>query len=111
VQHKLTISADKSNVHRRSAIFAREISQPFGNELTRGLPMQTKRIDTPMPADWSGPTLMARNGADFRSCARANVFDGWGLDAIPSPRVGFAAFTATRNLQPSNTTLKVQRAE
>ena len=56
VQHKLTIMRDRDTPTAVFRQLLREISQLLAYEVTRGLPMTTKRIDTPMqPMD--APTL------------------------------------------------------
>ena len=48
IQHKLTLMREKSTSTAVFRQLLREISQLLAYEVTRGLPMTTKRIETPM---------------------------------------------------------------
>ena len=56
VQHKLTIMRDRQTPTAVFRQLLREISQLLAYEVTRGLPMTTKTIDTPMQT-MQAPTL------------------------------------------------------
>jgi uracil phosphoribosyltransferase len=56
VQHKLTIMRDKETPTAVFRQLLREISQLLAYEVTRGLPMTTKQIETPMQV-MDAPTL------------------------------------------------------
>ena len=88
VQHKLTIMRDKSTSTAAFRQLLREISQLLAYEVTRGLPMTTKRIDTPMqPMD--APTLDGKKLALISILRAGNgLLDGV-LELVPSARVGF----------------------
>ena len=88
VQHKLTIMRDKSTSTAAFRQLLREISQLLAYEVTRGLPMTTKRIDTPMqPMD--APTLDGKKLALISILRAGNGLMDGVLELIPSARVGF----------------------
>ncbi|WP_071674073.1 uracil phosphoribosyltransferase [Nioella nitratireducens] len=88
VQHKLTIMREK---HTSTAVFRqllREISQLLAYEVTRELPMTTKRIETPLQ-EMDAPVLAGRKLALISILRAGNgLLDGM-LELIPSARVGF----------------------
>ena len=88
VQHKLTIMRDKDTPTAVFRQLLREISQLLAYEVTRGLPMTTKGIETPMgPMD--APTLDGKKLALISILRAGNgLLDGV-LELIPSARVGF----------------------
>ena len=88
IQHKLTIMRDKNTPTAVFRQLLREISQLLAYEVTRGLPMTTKRIDTPMEA-MDAPTLDGKKLALISILRAGNgLLDGM-LELIPSARVGF----------------------
>jgi len=88
VQHKLTLmrKTDTSTAVFRQLL--REISQLLAYEVTRELPMTTRRIDTPIePMD--APVLDGKKLALVSILRAGNgLLDGI-LELIPSARVGF----------------------
>jgi len=88
VQHKLTLmrQTDTSTAVFRQLL--REISQLLAYEVTRGLPMTTRRIDTPLePMD--APVIDGKKLALVSILRAGNgLLDGV-LELIPSARVGF----------------------
>jgi len=88
VQHKLTLmrKSDTSTAVFRQLL--REISQLLAYEVTRDLPMTTKRIETPIqPMD--APVLDGKKLALVSILRAGNgLLDGI-LELIPSARVGF----------------------
>ncbi len=88
VQHKLTLmrKTDTSTAVFRQLL--REISQLLAYEVTRELPMTTRRIDTPLePMD--APVLDGKKLALVSILRAGNgLLDGI-LELIPSARVGF----------------------
>ncbi len=88
VLHKLTIMRDKDTSTAVFRQLLREISQLLAYEVTRGMPMTTKRIETPMqPMD--APTLDGKKLALISILRAGNgLLDGV-LELIPSARVGF----------------------
>ena len=88
VQHKLTIMRDKGTPTAVFRQLLREISQLLAYEVTRGLPMTTKQIETPMQM-MDAPTLAGKNLALISILRAGNgLLDGV-LELIPSARVGF----------------------
>jgi uracil phosphoribosyltransferase len=88
VQHKLTLMRDQKTSTAVFRQLLREISQLLAYEVTRELPMTTKRIDTPLePMD--APTLDGKKLALVSILRAGNgLLDGI-LELIPSARVGF----------------------
>lgn len=88
VQHKLTLMRDKDTSTAVFRQLLREISQLLAYEVTRGLPMTTRRIDTPMePMD--APVIDGKKLALVSILRAGNgLLDGI-LELIPSARVGF----------------------
>jgi uracil phosphoribosyltransferase len=88
VQHKLTLmrEADTSTASFRQLL--REISLLLAYEVTRELPMTTKRIDTPLePMD--APVIEGKKLALISILRAGNgLLDGI-LELIPAARVGF----------------------
>jgi uracil phosphoribosyltransferase len=110
VQHKLTIMRDKSTSTAAFRQLLREISQLLAYEVTRGLPMTTKRIDTPMqPMD--APTLDGKKLALISILRAGNgLLDGV-LELIPSARVGFIGlYRDEATLRPVQYYFKVPEA-
>jgi uracil phosphoribosyltransferase len=88
VQHKLTIMRDRETSTKSFRQLLREISQLLAYEVTRELPMTTKRIETPLcPMD--APTLDGKKLALISILRAGNgLLDGI-LELVPSARVGF----------------------
>ncbi|MEE4188366.1 MAG: uracil phosphoribosyltransferase [Roseobacter sp.] len=88
VQHKLTIMRAKETPTAVFRQLLREISQLLAYEVTRGLPMTTKTIETPMQT-MQAPTLDGKKLALISILRAGNgLLDGV-LELIPSARVGF----------------------
>ncbi|MGH1330968.1 MAG: uracil phosphoribosyltransferase [Paracoccaceae bacterium] len=107
VQHKLTIMRD---VETPTAVFRqllREISQLLAYEITRGLEMTTKRIETPVMA-MDAPTLAGKKLALISILRAGNgLLDGV-LELIPSARVGFVGlYRDEETLEPVEYYFKV----
>jgi uracil phosphoribosyltransferase len=107
VQHKLTIMRDKSTSTAAFRQLLREISQLLAYEVTRGLPMTSKRIDTPMqPMD--APTLDGKKLALISILRAGNGLMDGVLELIPSARVGFVGlYRDEETLQPVEYYFKV----
>ncbi|MFV8558611.1 uracil phosphoribosyltransferase [Sulfitobacter sp. SBS6] len=107
VQHKLTIMRDKATSTAAFRQLLREISQLLAYEVTRGLPMTTKRIDTPMqPMD--APTLDGKKLALISILRAGNGLMDGVLELIPSARVGFVGlYRDEETLQPVEYYFKV----
>jgi uracil phosphoribosyltransferase len=88
VQHKLTIMRQTDTSTGEFRRLLREISQLLAYEVTRELPMTTKRIQTPMQ-EMDAPVLAGRKLALVSILRAGNgLLDGM-LELIPSARVGF----------------------
>ncbi|MEL7154376.1 MAG: uracil phosphoribosyltransferase [Pseudomonadota bacterium] len=107
VQHKLTIMRDKETPTAVFRQLLREISQLLAYEVTRNLPMTTKRIETPM-APMDAPTLAGKKMALVSILRAGNgLLDGI-LELIPSARVGFVGlYRDEGTLQPVQYYFKV----
>ena len=88
VQHKLTIMRDKETSTASFRRLLREISQLLAYEVTRGLPMTTKRIETPLcPMD--APAIEGKKLVLVSILRAGNgLLDGI-LELVPAARVGF----------------------
>ena len=100
VQHKLTIMRDKDTPTAVFRQLLREISQLLAYEVTRGLEMTTKQIETPMQL-MDAPTLAGKKLALISILRAGNgLLDGV-LELIPSARVGFVGlYRDEETLQP-----------
>lgn len=88
VQHKLTIMRDKSTSTASFRRLLREISLLLAYEVTRGLPMTTRQIETPMMA-MEAPSIEGKKLALISILRAGNgLMDGI-LELIPAARVGF----------------------
>ena len=88
VQHKLTLMRRKETSTAEFRRLLREISQLLAYEVTRELPMTTKRIETPMQ-EMDAPVLDGRKLALVSILRAGNgLLDGM-LELVPSARVGF----------------------
>lgn len=110
VQHKLTIMRDKGTPTAVFRQLLREISQLLAYEVTRGLPMTTKTIETPMQS-MEAPTLDGKKLALISILRAGNgLLDGV-LELIPSARVGFVGlYRDEETLQPVQYYFKVPEA-
>ena len=88
VQHKLTLMREKDTSTASFRQLLREISLLLAYEVTRELPMTTKRIETPLePMD--APVIEGRKLALVSILRAGNgLLDGI-LELIPAARVGF----------------------
>jgi uracil phosphoribosyltransferase len=107
VQHKLTIMRDKDTPTAVFRQLLREISQLLAYEITRGLEMTTKEIETPL-CPMQAPTLAGRKLALVSILRAGNgLLDGI-LELIPSARVGFVGlYRDEETLQPVQYYFKV----
>lgn len=107
VQHKLTLMREKETSTAVFRQLLREISQFLAYEITDGLPMTTKRIETPVEA-MDAPTLDGRKLALISILRAGNgLLDGM-LELIPSARVGFVGlYRDEETLQPVQYYFKV----
>ncbi|HBB82068.1 MAG TPA: uracil phosphoribosyltransferase [Sulfitobacter sp.] len=107
VQHKLTIMRDKETPTAVFRQLLREISQLLAYEVTRGLPMTTKRVETPMQ-EMDAPTLDGKKLALISILRAGNGLMDGVLELIPSARVGFVGlYRDEETLQPVQYYFKV----
>ena len=87
-QHKLTLMREKDTSTASFRQLLREISHLLAYEITREMPMTTKRIETPM-AEMVEPVIDVKELALISILRAGNgLLDGI-LDLIPAARVGF----------------------
>ncbi len=100
VQHKLSLMRDKETSTAVFRQLLREISHLLAYEVTRGLPMTTRPVETPLKA-MEAPVLDGRKLALVSILRAGNgLLDGM-LDLIPSARVGFVGlYRDEETLQP-----------
>jgi uracil phosphoribosyltransferase len=88
VQHKLSIMRDKTSSTAKFRQLLREISMLLAYEVTRDLPLTTRRIETPL-CEMDAPLLEGRKLALVSILRAGNgLMDGI-LELIPAARVGF----------------------
>ncbi len=100
VQHKLTLMREKDTSTASFRQLLREISLLLAYEVTRELPMTTKRIETPLePMD--APAIDGKKLALISILRAGNgLLDGI-LELIPAARVGFVGlYRDPETLQP-----------
>jgi uracil phosphoribosyltransferase len=107
VQHKLTLMRDKDTPTAVFRQLLREISQFLAYEITRGLDMTTRRIETPL-CEMDAPVLAGKKLALISILRAGNgLLDGV-LELIPSARVGFVGlYRDEKTLQPVQYYFKV----
>lgn len=110
VQHKLTIMRDKTTSTASFRQLLREISLLLAYEVTRGLPMTTRQIETPMQP-MSAPAIEGKKLALISILRAGNgLLDGI-LELIPAARVGFVGlYRDPETLQPVQYYCKVPEA-
>ena len=88
VQHKLTLMRDKTTSTADFRRLIREVSQFLTYEITRDMPLTTRRIETPI-MEMDAPVIAGRKMALVSILRAGNgLLDGV-LDLVPSARVGF----------------------
>ncbi|MBS8228296.1 uracil phosphoribosyltransferase [Vannielia litorea] len=107
VQHKLSLMRAKETPTAVFRQLLREISQLLAYEVTRELPMTTKRIETPL-VEMDAPVLDGKKLALISILRAGNgLLDGV-LELIPSARVGFVGlYRDEETLQPVEYYFKV----
>ncbi|MDJ0630151.1 MAG: uracil phosphoribosyltransferase [Rhodobacter sp.] len=107
VQHKLTLMREKDTSTASFRQLLREISQLLAFEITRELPMTTKRIETPL-CEMDAPVLDGPKLALVSILRAGNgLLDGV-LELIPSARVGFVGlYRDEETLEPVQYYFKV----
>jgi uracil phosphoribosyltransferase len=88
VQHKLSLMREQDTSTKSFRQLLREISHLLAYEVTRNLPLTTKRIETPM-CEMDAPVIDGKKLALVSILRAGNgLLDGI-LDLIPAARVGF----------------------
>ncbi len=100
VQHKLTLMREKDTSTASFRRLLREISLLLAYEVTRELPMTTKRIETPLQ-EMDAPMIEGKKLALISILRAGNgLLDGI-LELIPAARVGFVGlYRDPETLQP-----------
>ena len=100
VQHKLTLMREKDTSTASFRQLLREISLLLAYEVTRELPMTTKRIETPL-MEMDAPAIEGKKLALISILRAGNgLLDGI-LELIPAARVGFIGlYRDHETLQP-----------
>lgn len=100
VQHKLTLMREKDTSTASFRQLLREISLLLAYEVTRELPMTTKKIETPL-CDMDAPAIDGKKLALISILRAGNgLLDGI-LELIPAARVGFVGlYRDHETLQP-----------
>ena len=107
VQHKLTLMREKQTSTAVFRQLLREISQLLAYEVTRGLPMTTKVIETPME-QMDAPVLDGKKLALISILRAGNGLLDVVLELVPSARVGFVGlYRDEETLQPVQYYFKV----
>lgn len=107
IQHKLTLMRDKNTPTSQFRQLLREISHLLAYEVTRGLPIEQRSIETPLQ-EMQSPVLAGRKLALVSILRAGNgLLDGM-LDLIPAARVGFVGlYRDEETLQPVQYYFKV----
>jgi len=107
VQHKLTLMREKDTSTASFRQLLREISLLLAYEVTRGLPMTAKRIETPL-CEMDAPMIEGKKLALISILRAGNgLLDGI-LELIPAARVGFVGlYRDPETLQPVQYYFKV----
>jgi uracil phosphoribosyltransferase len=107
VQHKLTLMRQKDTSTASFRQLLREISQLLAYEVTRGLPMTTRQIETPLQL-MDAPVIDGKKLALVSILRAGNgLLDGV-LELIPSARVGFVGlYRDEETLEPVQYYFKV----
>jgi len=92
VQHKLTHMRDRATSTRTFRELLREITLLLGYEVTRSLPLTSRRIDTPL-TEMEAPVIAGKKLAGL------GMADGL-LELIPSARVGHIGVYRDENKRP-----------
>ncbi len=110
IQHKLTIMREEDTSTAKFRRLLREISLLLAYEVTRDLPLGTKRIRTPL-TEMDAPVVEGKKLALVSILRAGNgLLDGM-LELIPSARVGFVGlYRDPKTLQPVQYYFKVPDA-
>lgn len=107
VQHKLTLMREKDTSTASFRQLLREISLLLAYEVTRELPMTTKRIETPL-CEMDAPMIEGKKLALISILRAGNgLLDGI-LELVPAARVGFVGlYRDPETLEPVQYYFKV----
>lgn len=107
VQHKLTLMREKDTSTASFRQLLREISLLLAYEVTRELPMTTKRIETPL-CEMDAPMIEGKKLALISILRAGNgLLDGI-LELVPAARVGFVGlYRDPQTLEPVQYYFKV----
>lgn len=110
VQHKLSLMREADTSTKSFRQLLREISLLLAYEVTREMPMTTKRIETPL-CEMEAPTIEGKKLALVSILRAGNgLLDGI-LELIPNARVGFIGlYRDPETLQPVQYYFKVPDA-
>ena len=107
VQHKLSLMREKDTSTKSFRQLLREISHLLAYEVTRNLPLTTKRIETPL-CEMDAPVIDGKKLALISILRAGNgLLDGI-LELIPAARVGFVGlYRDEETLKPVQYYIKV----
>jgi len=107
IQHKLTLMREKTTPTAVFRQLLHEISLLLGYEVTRDLPMTTRRIETPL-MEMDAPVLKGKKLALVSILRAGNGLLNGVLELIPSARVGFVGlYRDEKTLEPVQYYFKV----
>jgi len=107
IQHKLTLMREKTTPTAVFRQLLHEISLLLGYEVTRDLPMTTRRIETPL-MEMDAPVLEGKKLALVSILRAGNGLLNGVLELIPSARVGFVGlYRDEKTLEPVQYYFKV----
>ncbi len=110
IQHKLTHMRDKDTSTRTFRELLREITLLMGYELTRHLPLSTKKIETPLTA-MDAPVIAGKKLAVVPVLrAGTGMADGL-LELIPSAREGHIGMYRDANKRPVEYLVRLPEVE
>jgi uracil phosphoribosyltransferase len=110
IQHKLTHMRDKSTSTRTFRQLLREITLLMGYEVTRNLPLTTRKIETPLTT-MEAPVIAGKKLA-IVPILRAGIVMADGLqELIPSARVGHIGLYRDANHRPVEYVVRLPETE
>lgn len=111
IQHKLTHMRDKTTSTRTFRTLLREISLLMGYEITRNLPLETRRIDTPM-VTMDAPVIQGKKVAIVPILRAGNGMADGLMELMPGARVGHIGLVRDPvTHKPSEYLVKLPEAE
>jgi uracil phosphoribosyltransferase len=110
IQHKLTHMRDKTTSTRTFRTLLREISLLMGYEITRNLPLESRRIDTPM-VTMDAPVIQGKKVAIVPILRAGNGMADGLMELMPGARVGHIGLVRDPvTLMPSEYLVKLPEA-